>query len=71
MCIRDRNYTGTVANTWISSGKDAYQETLLETKFNAKKITGVVIANEYADLYGTTPIKAGTTELALWTATTT
>lgn len=60
-----QNYTGTVANTWISSGKDAYQETLLETKFNAEKVTGVVIANEYADLYGETGIKKGTTELAL------
>ena len=60
-----QNYTGTVANTWISSGKDAYQETLLETKFNAVKLTGVVIANEHADLYGATGIKTGTTELAL------
>ena len=54
-----QNYTGTVANTWISSGADEYQETLLETKFNAVKVTGVVIANEWADLYADDPHQDG------------
>jgi hypothetical protein len=58
-----QNYNGTTANLWIGSGANAYQETLLETKFNAEKITGVVIANEFADLYGETPLKAGSTEV--------
>lgn len=31
--------------------------------FGLEEITGVVVANEYADLYGTSPLRAGRTEL--------
>ncbi|MCI8539219.1 MAG: S-layer homology domain-containing protein, partial [Oscillospiraceae bacterium] len=58
-----QNYVGTTANTWIGSGANAYHETLLESKFNAQKVTGVVIANEWADLYGEDPLSAGKTRV--------
>ena len=60
-------YEGTTANIWIGAGNtnNKYYETLLETKFNAEKVVGVVVANEYADLYDSDPIKKGTTRLAI------
>ncbi len=60
-----QNYVGTTANVWISSGAERYTQTLLETKFNAEKITGTVVANEFADLYDTEPLGRGKTRLAL------
>ncbi|MCI8539829.1 MAG: hypothetical protein HFF18_14425 [Oscillospiraceae bacterium] len=60
-------YEGTSANVWIGAGNvnDKYYETLLEAKFHAQKLTGVIEANEWADLYGETGIREGTTRLAL------
>ena len=63
-----QNYNGNMANTWIGSGANAYQQTLLESKFNAEKITGVVIANEYANLYGSSALRSGKTRLAVMDA---
>lgn len=58
-----QNYVGNTANLWIGSGANAYQQTLLESKFNAQKIVGVVVANEWADLYGEDPLAAGRTRV--------
>lgn len=58
-----QNYNGSTANLWIGSGANAYQETLMEKSFNAKKVTGVVVANEWASLDAPKPIKEGTTKL--------
>ncbi|MCI8538014.1 MAG: S-layer homology domain-containing protein [Oscillospiraceae bacterium] len=60
-----QNYVGNSANLWIGSGANAYQQTLLEKAFEAKKVTGVVIANEWASLYDNKPLAEGKTQLML------